>query len=460
MEKNKLYSVSLFTLIVIAGVFLLSLVPAFKLSDFESKKVDIFGDIRPDDSDSIQEVEIIDTMSIKLSTLADTCKEGMVCIEDYTAERSALNNFYDALLQNNRPVRIAYFGDSFIEGDILTSSLRELFQSKYGGNGVGFVPINTITSGFRTTVKTSAHGWHEYCVTDSACVRSKQGISGHYFIPNSGANASFVCRINGGKQNDTCSIASFYFITEGNLKFTTTVNKTINQKHSIEGSSEIQKISVEGEIENIKITIDNPGKNTRFFGVSMDNDKVGVELDNFSLRGSSGTNLKGITEQTLSDFNKLRNYDLVVLQYGLNVAAKSNVKYDYYKKGMVEVISHLRKNFPETNFLLVSVGDRATKTNGKMTTMQGVKSLSVTQKLIAAECDIAFWNLLDAMALDGGIVGYVTSKPSKANQDYTHINFRGGEQIAKHLFDALEHGKEKYAEKKKYDIIMSRLNIK
>ena len=38
-----------------------------------------------------------------------------------------------------RPVRVAYYGDSFIEGDILVSDLRELMQARYGGYGVGWI---------------------------------------------------------------------------------------------------------------------------------------------------------------------------------------------------------------------------------------------------------------------------------------------------------------------------------
>lgn len=32
-------------------------------------------------------------------------------------------------------MRIAFFGDSFVEGDILTADLREKLQLAYGGGG-------------------------------------------------------------------------------------------------------------------------------------------------------------------------------------------------------------------------------------------------------------------------------------------------------------------------------------
>ena len=118
---------------------------------------------------------------------------------------------------------------------------------------------------------------------------------------------------------------------------------------------------------------------------------------------------------------------------------------------MIKVIKHLQKNMPTTDILLVGVSDRAMKSQEGMVTMPGVKNLLATQQSIAAECGIAFWNTIDAMALDGGILGYVKAKPAMANLDYTHINIRGGALIAKHLFEALEYGKRKYIERNEYN---------
>ncbi|MEZ4850537.1 MAG: hypothetical protein R3B93_18375 [Bacteroidia bacterium] len=49
--------------------------------------------------------------------------------------------------------RIAYFGDSMIEGDLITQSLRNDLQELLGGQGVGFVPITSQTYGFRKTIE-------------------------------------------------------------------------------------------------------------------------------------------------------------------------------------------------------------------------------------------------------------------------------------------------------------------
>lgn len=103
----------------------------------------------------------------------------MTCIEDYSdSTLRGMTPFYralDELAQRPRQVRIAVFGDSFIEADILTADLRNMLQDKYGGCGVGFVTITSMTSGFRPTVRHSFGGWqsHSVMVLLSLIVKSK-----------------------------------------------------------------------------------------------------------------------------------------------------------------------------------------------------------------------------------------------------------------------------------------------
>ena len=44
---------------------------------------------------------------------------------------SPLQRLYDKLLDGSQPVRIAFMGDSFVEGDILTADLREMLQETF-----------------------------------------------------------------------------------------------------------------------------------------------------------------------------------------------------------------------------------------------------------------------------------------------------------------------------------------
>jgi hypothetical protein len=62
-----------------------------------------------------------------------------------------------------RKIRIGYFGDSMIEGDLLTQTLRELLQQEFGGSGVGFVPVSNPSAKIRQTVMDNfSNGWDEH----------------------------------------------------------------------------------------------------------------------------------------------------------------------------------------------------------------------------------------------------------------------------------------------------------
>ena len=180
--------------------------------------------------------------------------------------------------------------------------------------------------------------------------------------------------------------------------------------------------------------------------------KEGVVVDNFSLRGSSGLTLANIPSQTLKDFNRLRTYDLIIFQYGLNVATLRGYDYNYYEKGMIRSVEYFKQCFPQAGILLLSIGDRDYKTEtGELRTMPGVKNLVRYQQRIAAETGIAFWNLYEAMGGEASMANLVHAKPTQANYDYTHINFRGGKVLAELLYDVLVYGKEQYDRRRAYE---------
>ncbi|MEG0455197.1 MAG: SGNH/GDSL hydrolase family protein, partial [Bacteroides sp.] len=172
----------------------------------------------------------------------------------------------------------------------------------------------------------------------------------------------------------------------------------------------------------------------------------------FSLRGSSGLSLRTIPVSMMESFNKLRPYDLIILQYGLNVATERGRNYDKYQKGLLTAIDRLKKSFPRAGFLLLSVGDRDYKTEtGELRTMPGVKNLIRYQQSVASESGIAFWNMFEAMGGDGSMATMVHAKPSMANYDYTHINFRGGKHLAGLLYETLLYGKQQHERRCKYE---------
>lgn len=454
--KNYLkYSLGLIVFVMIA-LIAMHWLPAITIDGHTMRRVDLLSDVRPSKSD----MEELDTDSLPpvptvKSIFVDTCRTGMTCIEDYSdSTLRGMTPFYRALDEvssKGRLVRIAVFGDSFIEADIFTADLREMLQKRFGGCGVGFVTITSMTNGYRPTVRHTFEGWSSHAVTDSVYFdRRKQGISGHYFIPGKNAYVELRGQNKYASLLDTCREASIFFYTKDTVDFSVRVNRGEIQNHRFAPNGHLQELQIDGRIGSIRWTI-NRADSTLFYGMAMDGTE-GIVVDNFSLRGSSGLSLRTIPADMLKEFNRQRPYDLIILQYGLNVATQRGYNYDSYQKGLVTAIEHLKKCFPQSGFLLLSVGDRDYKTDtGELRTMPGVKNLIRYQQNIAAESGIAFWNMFEAMGGDGSMAKLVHAKPSMANYDYTHINFRGGKYLAGLLYETLIYGKEQYDRRHAYE---------
>ena len=472
------------TILIVLGLWGLNFLPTIEIGGHTLRKIDILSEVRkstnaskdlpvveiPDLDELLDSTQITtnDSLSVSdsLKSIAqdsiiqvspkrvladdkwvnkDTNAEGITHIVDYSDySLRGMAPFYEALNHTQdsaRYARIAFFGDSFIEGDILTSDLRSYLQTEYGGSGVGYVSITSETNGFRPTLIHSFGGWDSFSVTDEKGFKNKyQGVDGRYFRPSKNAYVELRGQKRYGRQLDSCAISTVFFKNSDTIDIGAQVNKQEQLSFSIEPSADLQSVEVRGSIGRVRWSVKSDSTSL-FYGVAMDGDS-GIILDNLSLRGSSGYSLKSIPPKNISDFNELRPYDLVVLQYGLNIVSPGVFDYNYYRVRMKQVISYLKDQFPQAGILLLSVGDRDHKNeNGVYTTMPEIKYFIQIQRQIAKENNIAFWNMFEAMGGEDSMKGFVNAQPAKANLDYTHINFRGGRVIAKKLFESLKLGK-------------------
>jgi len=439
------------------ALLLMGMLPQLYVYGHPLRKVNLLSDLYPkaDDPDLDETDSVLLLPPPPKPAFVDTCLTGKVCIEDYSdVTQRGMLPFYkalDELARGQRLVRVAYYGDSFVEGDILTSDLREMLQDKYGGCGIGYSPITSISSGFRMTTRQSATGFTRHSIMDTiAFNRSLQDVSNHYFKADSAASILFRGQTRNYAHLDTFYHAAFFF----NPNELATISASVNG-HSVFTKefkgNELQMAEVDGKIGSVTFSVQDADTKALFYGVAMD-DVSGIALDNFSMRGASGINLRTIPAKTMRRFYELRPYDLVILQYGLNVATRQGSNYDNYIKGMQNVIQHIKECYPGAGILVVSVADRDYKTpEGEVATMPGIRNLVRYQQNLAAQENVAFWNMWEAMGGNASMKKLVDAKPSMANYDYTHINTRGGKYLASLLFEALVYGKEQYDRRRAYE---------
>jgi hypothetical protein len=443
MEKNYVKYPLYITSLVIGFLLLMQFVPDQIISKLNIRKIDILSDIRKDTSE-LAEYSLPVILPPPPPPVQDVpCPPGMVCFEDYSADENGLDKFFKALdsKSKTKTVRVAFFGDSYIEGDIFCADLRSNLQSQYGGGGVGLVPPSSQIASFRKTVKHSFGGWNSRSIIDSH-EYSQMGISGYCFRPDKGAWVKYS-----GVQMPHLEcverVSLLYRLSEGSAAVSYRINEekdatTVN----LTPSHSVAKYDITADsIGTVQLNFPSDNRNLYVFGISLQNSS-GVVVDNFSLRGSPGTTLKVLSETMLKQTDSLLAYDLIILQYGLNVMSANRTNYSAYQKGMQETVEHLKKCFPHSNILLLSVGDRSMHKNGGYVTMPGVPAMVSCQQEVCSATGIVFWNLFEAMGGSGSMVEMVKSK--RASKDYTHLNFEGGKYLGEILFKSIVFEKKRY----------------
>ncbi len=340
----------------------------------------------------------------------------------------ALQHFTEKLyeLQKTKKgkIRIAYFGDSMIEGDLLTRKLRKLFQAEFGGAGVGFLPFQSKVAPYRESSEIKSTGWNVVNFMDKN-VRNMY-ISGFSFSGSGSTN--FVDKtLKPG--TTTNKFVIFGKGAETNLSYNNTL-LMLNGGNSVN----IQPMSK----DTLRaFTVKTQNTNVPQYGISIESDN-GVIIDNFSFRGITGVEFKKIDEDFLKAVQEKNHYDLIVMQYGVNLLFRPNdTDYSYYVKLMTPNLVKFKKAFSDANILLVSTADRAFRYNGEFQSAKGVKNLVETQAKMAYDNQLSFFNLFQSMGGENSIVSWASQDPPLANKDYVHPNGKGTDILAEKIYQAM-----------------------
>ncbi|MEI6816750.1 MAG: hypothetical protein WCL14_09095, partial [Bacteroidota bacterium] len=246
--------------------------------------------------------------------------------------------FFKSLQQTKKgkhKTRIAYFGDSMIEGDLLTRELRELLQSRFGGKGVGFVPITSPVAGFRQTIiQTFSTDWAASSFTENNKPDRMIGIAGYVFNPliDSRINAadfshhSFNHSWVKYKACPTCFNAkqfdeAYLYYGKGNprsfINYTWGIEDNLYKP--LDGAEDLNRTALNTELPAGKCEVNFfAGEKINVYGLSFES-ADGVILDNYSFRGNSGLAFSVVPYKLMKDFAATFEYDLIIVHYGLNV---------------------------------------------------------------------------------------------------------------------------------------------
>ena len=466
-----------FTLAVILGMVALGFVPSFEIFGMEFERVDILSQLRTEeiaedashnytaDFDLLeQELAEAEAQICEVDTLPEPIpvryewivesrgsnnraalrsedfiptSANIVDFEDFDTLATTRFDAFISKLANGEDVRIAFMGDSFVEGDIVTCDLREELQSRFGGRGAGFIPADIPFATVRKSIKRTSANWKTYSVMKPKeapeALRERLFVSGYLAEGRAGATTRWQATTSHASL-DSCTQARILLISRDTSRVEVVLGDTLRNEFMIAGDERVREIYVEGPVDDIRLRV--VEGSVMCYGATMEGDG-GVTVDNFSVRSNNGHAIFGTSATVNRQVDELLGYDLVVLQYGLNIMQKGQRVYAKYRDQVRDMIAYAERCFPNAAIVVVGVSDRwvkNTETNA-YEPIGSVDALTSYQRAAADSCKVVFWNTSRVMKGLGGMPTFVSN--GWAAKDYTHINYAGGKRIANALTEAI-----------------------
>ena len=351
-----------------------------------------------------------------------------------TDSRAYMAAFYAALdSASTQPVRVVHYGDSQIEEDRITNVLRERWQKQYGGGGTGLLPLHqTIPTrtirqwlSINGAVQTAQQGPKRYLVYGLRSMRladsDDYGVMGQVAVMDSTLVEGSEDIVMNIEPIDKKRKPHNYFnrvrlLTSSPDSLLVLPDSTTHYQLHLQGKKNV-------------------------YGVSLET-PTGVIVDNIPMRGCSGNIFTKIDSTQLSDFYRETNTRLIILQFGGNMIPQTenpSTISGYVRSTLRQQIRYIRACAPQASILFIGPSDMSTNIDGQMTTYPLVPYMDKLLKKMAAEEQIAYWSMYDAMGGKDSMVRWVEN--GLAGSDYVHFTRAGANNIGKKLYNWIEEGK-------------------
>lgn len=456
--KNYIQQTIWFTLLLLLGLIGLSFLPdGLSLGGIAIRRMDIFSDVRQpgalppppevgpaiDSSYYFEEDTLVqsDTLTQHTDTSASARvvsplpeKDSSIfgkTIEDYTFDQSGLAPFFRAVdsIKYGRTVRIAWYGDSFVEGDILIGDLRDSLQSRWGGAGVGFVPVTSEVAQFKRTLKHEFKGFTTYSIIRKSKTKPKLGLNGYAYQPGADSRLRYEGAHYFHHTARWTQFRLFYTATQDN-SFDWQLSDNMPKNDILPATATLGCWKWSDRYpgtSSISLHFSNPA-GLMLYGACLESGP-GIYIDNFSVRGNSGGPLTQLHPDFMQEFNKIQQYDLIVLQVGLNAVTDGLSNIRWYQAELERTYNHLSACFPGVPILIVSVGDRCGKVGDHLQTMLGAPAIAAMERDMARKHGFLFYDLFHGIGGPNTMVRFANHHPRWANTDYTHLTHEGGRQV-------------------------------
>ena len=361
--------------------------------------------------------------------------------------------FFDPLFAaleraEQQPLRIVHYGDSQIEEDRITGTVRERLQERFGGSGPGMMPAFR-----RSTARIGGNSTAElerYFVYGDASHRA--GIRQY------GPFADFV-------RLDTVTTLSYYPVRsrdKGQSRF----ERVTLVAGRLQGEL---SVSVQGRQQRVKpgegltfVRFDLPDSSVRasltvagsadLYGVLLDS-RTGVRMDNVPMRGCSGTIFTAMDAAQLRRFYEEENVRLILMQFGGNSVPylNSDKSITSYLASVRKQIRYLQDLAPQAKIIFIGPSDMSTTVAGKRQSYPRLGGIVDSLRASANACGAAYWDIYGVMGGENSMLQWVAARPPLAGSDHIHFTPAGSQRVGEMFSDAFFLYYEYYRWRKEHD---------
>jgi lysophospholipase L1-like esterase len=352
-----------------------------------------------------------------------------------------------------KPIRIMHYGDSQIEGDRITSFLRNNLQKKFGGMGVGIVPVEQPYDFSFSIHQESADNWRCYTLygeRDTSIANNRYGALASFcrFSPDYDSTEGSVESVeswvsfnsspysySNTRQFQQCRI--FYSHNPEPFVVELFQNDSLVDADMYPPSSSLKTIGWIFDQPESDLKIVFKGKvSPDIYGIALDG-KSGIAVDNIAMRGSSGLVFSKMNPNELRIHYKELGVEMIILQFGGNVVPNITSDYTYYERLFSSQLKRIREILPDVAIIVIGVADMSIKEKDRYVSYPNIEKIRDAMKKAAYESDAVYWDMYKAMGGKNSMPSWVLANPPLASKDFVHFNARGAKIIANMFYNAL-----------------------
>jgi len=361
---------------------------------------------------------------------------------------------FNRITNSGEPLRILHYGDSQIEGDRITSYLRNRLQQKFGGRGVGLIPASQpYEFGFSITQK-SSDNWFRYTLygrRDTLLPHNKYGALASFcrftpaygnFQPNEDDFAEATVSVGPspyGYSNTKAFDRLKIFYGNAEHPFMLEIKQQDNIIHA-------DMYPASNSLKSLEVNVPFPEKGAEIkfsgyqspdiYALALDG-KGGIAVDNIAMRGSSGLLFNKMHASHLKSMYKKLNVSMFILQYGGNVVPYIEKNPAQYGVWFARQLRFLQKLMPGVPILVIGVADMSEKVGSRYQSYPHLEEVRDAMKKAAFDNDCAYWDMFEAMGGRNSMPSWVFAQPALASTDFVHFTPRGAKLIAQMFYNAL-----------------------